>query len=183
MNSITLEIEVPEATRRWIVNLKDKPELGRRLCKTMNRQNELTVRRIRQKLTGDVLNVQTGLLHKSIGRTNAVQTGDRVESTVGSGSAFGGASVAYAAFWEFGFSGEEQVRAHMSHRSSRRSFSFGGKTVSRKLHGGDFLVKGYTRKVNQAPRSYIGSTIADRAPDFAADITKTTDEMIGGKPA
>lgn len=179
-DALHIEINVPDATRRAIAACGDKPGLGKRLARAMDRENELSVNRIRQKLTGEVLNVQTGLLRKSIGRTQTLVLDDTMQSSIGSGAQFGKASVKYAAFWEYGFQGTETVGQHLSHRSSRRSFSFGGKTVSKKLHGADFTVKAHTRKVNQAPRSFVGSTIADRAPQYAASLTDAAEKFLGG---
>jgi hypothetical protein len=105
------------------------------------------------------------LLRKSIGRTQALVLDDQVQSTVGSGSAFGAASVAYAAFWEFGYRGSETIGAH----------------VRRLRNGGTTKVKAHTRKVNEEARSFIGSTIADREPDYGTAIMGATSQFFGGK--
>ncbi|HEV2691943.1 MAG TPA: hypothetical protein VG347_03530 [Verrucomicrobiae bacterium] len=163
-DAIRIEIEIPEDTRRAIAACKNKRGLARALARTMDRQNELTVRGIRAKLTGPVLKVQTGTLRRSIGRTNALVLDDRVESTVGSGPAFGASSVAYAAFWEFGYHGTETIGAH----------------VRRLRNGGTANVKEHARKVNQDARSFIGSTIADREPEYGTALMGVTSKFFGG---
>ena len=164
MKPIIIEIEIPEDTRRMIVACRDKAGMGRAIARTMDRQNALTAHRIRQKLTGEVLNVRTGTLRRSIGYTKAIVNGDEVQSTVGSGAGFGAESVSYAAFWEYGYTGTELVRAH----------------VRRRLTGGFSNVKSHARKVAQAPRSFVGSTVADRAPEYGTSILQTAADFAGG---
>ena len=164
MKPIIVEIEIPEDTRRMIVACRDKAGMGNAIARTMDRENEITVRRIRQKLTGEVLNVRTGTLRRSIGRTRAIVNGDEIQSTVGSGAGFGAASVSYAAFWDFGYTGTEMVRAH----------------VRRRLTGGFSNVKSHARQVAQAPRSFLGSTVADRAPEYGTSILVTALKFAGG---
>ena len=163
-DAITIEINVPDDTRRAIDACKDKHGLGVQLARVLDRENELTVAGIHQKLTGGVLNVRTGTLRRSIGRTNALVLNDRVESTVGSGATFGAASVAYAAFWEFGYTGTETIAAH----------------ARRLRNGGTTQVKAHSRKVDQEARSFIGSTIADREPDYSTAILRATSHFFGG---
>jgi hypothetical protein len=57
-----------------------------------------------EKLSGQVLNVRTGRLRRSINEETH-DAGDVVESTVGT-------PVVYGRFWELGFDGVEQVKAH-----------------------------------------------------------------------
>jgi len=166
-DAITIEIDVPEPTRRSIAACQDKPGLGRRIARAMDRENELTVNRIQQKLTGEVLNVQTGLLRKSIGRTETVVLDEEVQSSVGSGATFGKASVAYAAIHEFG----GQTRPHKIVAKNGKALSFGGIFRHSVNHPGSKI----------PARSYIGSTIADRAPDYARSITSAAGEFMGGR--
>ena len=178
-DAITIEINTPDNTRRAISACKDKQGLGRRLAAAMDRENELSVKRIQHKLTGDVLIVRTGLLRKSIGRTRALVLDEEVQSSVGSGALFGGNSVSYAAFWEFGFTGTESVKEHLSRRSSEGRIFFGRKKMVFKSTS-EFTVRAHTRKVSQAPRSFIGSTIADRAPDYGTALTDAATDFLGG---
>lgn len=162
---ISIEINIPDETRRAIAACKDKRGLGLAVARAMDRENQETVKLIHRKLNGPVLHVRTGTLWKSIGATRALVLDDRVESTVGSGAMFGNASVKYAAFWEFGYRGTETIAAHA--RKSRK--------------GGTTQVREHSRKVNQEARSFIGSSVADREPDYSAGILRACAHFFGGQ--
>lgn len=97
---------------------------------------------VRDKLSGQVLGVRSGDLRRSITQ--------RVEQSAEAvyGYVFSSGDVKYAAFWEFGFKGTEQVREH------QRTMLF-GKTVQ------PFTVPAFTRKVDQAARPYLRPALAD----------------------
>jgi phage gpG-like protein len=68
-----------------------------------------------EKLTGQVLNVRSGRLRRSINEETTV-SGEVIDSTVGT-------PVVYGRAWELGFQGTESVRAHMRLGHPVRAFS------------------------------------------------------------
>jgi len=105
---------------------------------------------VQDKLAGVVLNERTHRLHDSI-HYEVPQSDSRVVGIVGT-------DVEYAAFWEYGFSGEEQIREHL--RSMTMAF---GKPVETPR---DILVRAHTRHVDQSARSYLRSTLAEQSGDI-----------------
>lgn len=96
-----------------------------------------------EKLTGQVLNVRTGRLRRSVNE-DTTTSGDRVQSAVGT-------NVNYARFWEKGFHGVEQVRAHM-----------------RQGHP----IRAHSRNVDVKPRSFLLSSLNEMRPRIAAQLTR-----------
>lgn len=95
-----------------------------------------------EKLSGQVLNVRTGRLRRSVNEETRTG-GDSVTSTVGT-------NVSYARFWELGFRGVEQVREHL-----------------RLGHP----VRAHTRTVNVAPRSFLVSSLDEMRGRIAERLT------------
>jgi hypothetical protein len=92
------------------------------------------------KLSGQVLHRRTGTLSRSIRGTVDDQT-SRIIGTVTSRSK-GNSPLEYAGFWELGFQGQENVRAHMR----------------RNANGGMSSVREHVRNVNQAARPFLKPT-------------------------
>ena len=98
---------------------------------------------ITNKLTGQVLHVRTGTLRRSI-NMRVDEDGSKIVGAVGT-------NVRYGAFWEFGFSGVETVRAHL------RRVADGSRYVP---------VREHDRHVDVQARSFLRSALADRANDI-----------------
>jgi phage gpG-like protein len=96
------------------------------------------------KLSGQVLRNRTGTLRRSINQKVEVR-GESVTAIVGT-------NVVYGAFWEYGFHGVEQVRAHQ--RTIDQAFG-------RPISPVSFAVRAHSRNVNQAARSFLRSALAD----------------------
>lgn len=91
------------------------------------------------KLSGQVLNVRTGRLRRSI-NVDVQQTAERVVGTVGT-------NVEYAHIHEYGFTGAVGVREHLRTAKS-------GKTS---------IVRGHSRNVHIPEKSFLRSALADMA--------------------
>lgn len=97
-----------------------------------------------QKLSGQVLHARTGTLRRSIKGSVAENSGSIVGEVTS--RAYGNKPLKYATFWELGFVGNVEVKAHV-----------------RRIALGDFAgeltpVRAYIRKVNQAPRPFLKPT-------------------------
>jgi phage gpG-like protein len=99
-----------------------------------------------EKLSGQVLNVVTGRLRRSI-FSEVTQTSTSVDGTVGSSG-----DVKYAAVHEFGFSGDEVVKAHT--REIKQAF---GRAISPKT----VEVREFSRHVDIPERSFMRSSFID----------------------
>ena len=99
-----------------------------------------------EKLSGQVLNVVSGRLRRSI--YSKVEQTDT--SVIGSVSSSG--DVKYAAIHEFGFDGQETVRAHT--REIKQAF---GKAISPKT----VEVREFTRHMVMPERSFMRSSFQD----------------------
>lgn len=99
-----------------------------------------------EKLSGQVLNVVTGRLRRSI-YSKVTQTEDNVIGEVASSG-----DVKYAAIHEFGFDGDELVREHT--REIKQAF---GKAITPKT----VVVKEFTRRMVMPERSFMRSSFRD----------------------
>ena len=99
-------------------------------------------------LTGQALKVRTGRLRRSINESTE-NNGRSITSTVGT-------NVSYARFWELGFSGSENVRAH-----SRRIGQSG--IVAQ--------VRAHSRTVNQAARPFLRPALAEMSSRVTEQLT------------
>jgi HK97 gp10 family phage protein len=118
---------------------------------------------VRDKLSGQVLGVRTGDLRRSIQQ--------RVESPSNGvfGYVFSSGDVKYAAFWEFGFHGTEQVRAHQ--RLTKDSDNPKGfLTVGQ--------VKAYSRVVNQEARPFMRPAFADMSDEIRQGMIEAAKEGL-----
>lgn len=113
-----------------------------------------------QKLSGGVLNVRTGRLRRSI--TGKTSDGDGlITSEVGT-------NVSYGGFWERGYKGTEQVKAH----NRKISQAFGVKIKN--PHA--IPVRAHSRSLDVKPRPFLEPSLQERYPTyqgwFAAGIDK-----------
>ncbi len=161
MTGYSWQIVVAPEARRALAALKDAPGLEQAIALALDRENDLTVNRIQRKLSGEVLNVQTGTLRRSIGRTAAVVEGNQIGSAVGSGSAFGHESVAYAAIHEYGGT----TKPHVIRARNAKTLAFPGRG------GGTVFCKSVNHPGSRIPeRSYIRSTLAERAGKYGQSL-------------
>jgi phage gpG-like protein len=118
-----------------------------------------------QKLSGQVLNVRTGRLRRSITYSVDEQNG-QIIGTVGT-------NVEYARRLEMGFHGDEQIREHM--RMTKMAF---GKMM-KNPHA--VMVRAHSRKVNIAPHSFLLSSLEEMRPQIIADISSAVEVACGAR--
>lgn len=116
------------------------------------------------KLSGQVLKNRTGTLRRSI--THKV-TSDKsgVNATVGT-------NVAYAAIHEYGFSGTVTVKAHTRNITQ---------VYGRAVEGVLAQVNEHSRKVNMPERSYLRSSLAEKAASIRQQIIETASLNLRSK--
>lgn len=98
------------------------------------------------KLSGGVLKVRTGRLRRSINE-RVIEETNKVTGIVGT-------NVEYAAVHEYGFTGTENVRAHLRQLKS----------------GATQNVRAHTRTVHMPERSFLRSALKDMAPEIRAEF-------------
>lgn len=104
------------------------------------------------KLSGQVLNVQTGRLRRSINyRVDETETG--IDARVGT-------NVEYGRIHEFGFKGTVNVKEHM--RKGKETYK----------------VRAHTRRVNLPERSFLRSSLKDMRQDIDSRIARVVGESI-----
>lgn len=103
-----------------------------------------------QKLTGQVLNVRTGRLRRSITPRVTGMGSSRVEGVVGT-------NVSYARKHEYGFTGTASVRAHL--RMVKKAF---GKSISPT----QVQVRAHSRNVVYPEKSFLRSALKDMKPEI-----------------
>lgn len=118
---------------------------------------------VRDKLHGQVLGQRSGQLARSI-QVRTESSGETEIAIVYSAS-----DVKYAGFWEFGFHGTETVRAH-----DRVTTTLFGKAVDAYTQH----VGTYSRQVDQAPRSFMRTGLADLAPTFIDELKATVEKAM-----
>jgi phage gpG-like protein len=108
-----------------------------------------------EKLSGQVLNVRTGTLRRSISH-QIVDTPSALTATIGS-------NLKYARAHEYGFKGAVTVREHL--RTIKQAF---GKTLATPQA---VLVSAHTRNMNLPERSFIRSALRDMEPEIIREIS------------
>lgn len=104
------------------------------------------------KLSGQVLNVQTGRLRRSV-NYRVTETSTGIEARVGT-------NVEYARIHEFGFKGTVNVREHM--RNGKQAYT----------------VRAHTRRVNLPQRSFLRSSLSDMRQDIDSRIARVVGQSI-----
>jgi len=112
-------------------------------------------------LTGKALNVQTGHLRRSVA-TRVNISGDKVTGSIGT-------NVSYGRFWELGYSGPMNVRAHS--RTIRQAF---GRAISPRA----VSVRAHTRQVDQKPRPFLRPAIEDKLEQVHRILANTIEEAF-----
>lgn len=116
---------------------------------------------MQDKLSGQVLNVRTGTLRRSIN--------ERVEQQATSTTGTVGTNVDYAARFEYGFHGSETVKAHQ--RTIRQVF---GKPIDERV----IQVRSFTRQANQPERSFLRSALHDMEAQIKADMAAALRQAV-----
>jgi hypothetical protein len=114
--------------------------------------------RVDANLSGGVLKARTGALRASLA-ASLDQAGGLTARVA--------ASTPYAAFQEYGFSGSENVRAHLR----RQTQAFG-----RPIRPVEAQVRAYSRYVDYPAHSYLRSALAD----LSADIRDAIESAVAG---
>jgi phage gpG-like protein len=142
---------------------------------------ELSARIKGQKLSGQVLKVQTGRLRRSI-NWKYVETETGVEARVGT-------NVEYARFHEFGFNGTVNVKEHIRNKKlvvkvrGQATYDKNGKMRLGRLRkmeliGDAYTVKAHTRKVNMPARPFLRSSMADMRSDIESRIARVVADSV-----
>lgn len=131
----------------------DAAEAAGKMKSAVQRLGLEVLRRAKEKLSDDVLHVQTGRGRRSMNEETTVE-GTSVTSTVGT-------PLVYLGFWERGFQGVEQVREH-----ERRipGAAKGSKAMA--------IVRAHSRQVNEAPRSFLVSSLNELRPRIAEQLAQ-----------
>lgn len=129
---------------------RTEPELRRSVQRLVLRLTSWVKER---KLTGQVLNVRTGRLRRSI-HGEVVTEGAEIMGVVGT-------NVEYARAHELGFRGPVQVKEHL-----------------RRAKRGKVRVQAHTRAMHIPERSFLRSALADMRPEIAAEFQRMLREVI-----
>jgi hypothetical protein len=129
--------------------------LRRRLVATMERLGDDLAERVSAKLSGEVLTRQSGRL--SAGVAAVVDEGaDALSLRLGISG-----DVPYAAYQEFGFRGQEAVRAYL--RRVKQAF---GRAIAER----EVVVKSHTRRVDYPAHSFVRAALAEIDPEISASV-------------
>jgi phage gpG-like protein len=116
---------------------------------------------MKDKLSGQVLNVRTGTLRRSINQLVS-QTDTSTEGVVGT-------NVEYAARFEYGFHGSETVKAHS--RTIRKVF---GKPIDERV----IQVRSFSRQANQPERSFLRSAMRDMESQIKTELENALKQAV-----
>lgn len=164
--------------------------LRKELMKELQRLGIKLAAKMKQKLSGEVLNVKTGRLRRSINSDlRTVDSGTQANSVGGSGSKQTvrstdtiyqtvGTNVSYAAVHEYGFNGTVTIRAHQRKRKSQANKSSKGRdgnpekkrTSKAKAH----QVKQHIRRLRLPERSFARSALAE----FESEMSSTLASVL-----
>lgn len=114
------------------------------------------------KLSGQVLNVKTGRLRRSINAKTTDLAGDHPSGSVGT-------NVVYARPHEYGFDGTVNVKSHV--RNIKQAF---GRSITPVA----VTVNGYARKVHIPEHSFLRSALAELEPTIQSEINSAVKEAI-----
>jgi phage gpG-like protein len=171
-----LNLELSPEARELLATLPAAPvRAAQGMARELDLQNELTIGYAqREKLSGSgptTLGVRTGLLRRSLRRTDSIVHGALIDGAIGS-------NVAYAGVHEFGFDGDVTVRSFTRRNRRRDLFSVKKKKLSAV---GVSYVKSFTRHMHMPERSYIRSSINERLPRYNAALSKAIIEALTGR--
>jgi phage gpG-like protein len=143
------------------------PSINASLKKSVGRLTLELLREVKaDKLSGQALNVRTGRLRRSINQ--------RIESNGTSVAGYVGTNVKYGAYQEYGFHGQQTVKAHL--RMMTQAF---GRTV-KEPH--QIMVSAHTRNVNYPAHSFLRSALSDMTNQIQItikeDLEKAAQEVF-----
>lgn len=134
-----------------------------RILPVVKRLSIALQREVMVKLTGQVLNVRTGTLRRSINQ-EVLDSPQGIRGIVGT-------NVSYAAIHEYGYDGPVNVRAHL--RTIKEAF---GRPLT-KGHK-TFEVSAHVRNVHVPERSFLRSTLNEFEPRIKEEISEAAREAI-----
>jgi hypothetical protein len=111
-----------------------------------------------QKLSGQVLKTKTGTLRRSINQATRQD-----ESSISGIVGIGEDAKKYGVMHEFGFSGTENIKAHL--RTIKQAF---GKSIAPKT----INIRGHSRVVNYPEHSFMRSALTDMNDEIIQKINK-----------
>lgn len=139
------------------------PKFTGLMTKSISRLTLTLLRNVKQdKLSGQVLNVRSGRLRRSINQRIEGAGTDTVAGYVGT-------NVVYGRPFEFGFKGNVPVKAHL--RTIKQAF---GKSISPVT----VQVKPYTMKVDVKERSFLRSALAEMDTAIRSEIRNAVTEAV-----
>lgn len=117
------------------------------------------------------LGVKSGRLRRSITQ-KVTEAGNFIKGRVGT-------VVKYGRFWELGFHGTENVKAHLRRSKAQMKRRLKGASLGpvEKAHG---TVRAHTRKVDQAPRPFLHPALDEVAPGFRDAVAKAAADAVKG---
>ena len=131
---------------------------------TILRLSMLMVGKVKDsKLSGQVLNVRTGRLRRSINM--------KLEETPAEVAGYVGTNVVYARPHEFGLTMDEQVKEHM--RTATQAW---GRMI-KNPHA--TLVRAHVRHVTLPERSFLRSTLEEMQPQIKAELASAMENARG----
>lgn len=151
--TITTQVTGEEKLREFFT--KAPAKLRQELMREIDRMAIVLQARMKMKVSGDVLNVRTGRLRRSISVTKGQANQDGYSVTVGT-------NVKYAAAHEYGFNGTVTVPAHM--RMVRTAW---GRPVRAPTQ---HMVRQHSRRLNLPERSFARSSYEELRPQMSAQL-------------
>lgn len=115
----------------------------------------------RDKLTGQVLKVQTGRLRNSI-HYSVINSPSLISGLVAT------TNVKYAKIHEYGYNGPVTIKSHL--RNIKQAF---GKSIKAK----DITIKSYVRNTNFKERSFMNSALREFTPTIKREIAAAVRSM------
>lgn len=113
------------------------------------------------KLSGQVLNVRTGRLRRSITQ-KVVSTPSHITGIVGT-------NVEYARAHELGFNGQVSVKAHLR----QIKMAWGKRITPRTVE-----IRAHSRQMNLPEKSFLRSALADMAPEIMQTLQQSVRQGI-----
>lgn len=122
------------------------------------------------KLSGQVLHVQTGTLRRSI-HSDVKSNGTQIVGTVGT-------NIIYAAYHEYGFTGVQNVKEHIRmvkaaavlHTKGKRAGTV-NKAATAKQAANSVNVRAHTRNVKYSGKSFLRSTLKEQKEYAQSEIS------------
>lgn len=138
-------------------------EIDGKLADSMGRITiRLQAHVIRNKLSGQVLNVRTNNLRGSI-HQEVIRDGSAIVGRVGT-------NVEYAAFHEYGFNGAQSVREHM--RTIKMAF---GKMLKEPKK---IVIGAHTRHVDYKGKSFLRTALQDQHEEIVTALNEAVKEAM-----